>query len=496
MGEPSKEFLLRDHTEDAVEECRKYNILLPTFKMLSDPSLVPEKLKKELLSVGMNDLNPLNLFRISWFNEPLEQGGQYKKVPNFIEIPQQITGIKPKIYMLIGKYFPTGSHKVGASYGPLVTRLASGRFNPKIHKSMWPSTGNYCRGGVFNSALMHSPSIAVLPEDVSQERFDWLNQMGAEVVKTPAGDKSIKDMMDISERIVKESHGTVHCMNQFMDFSNPIFHYWCTGKAMETVFNHVKKPGQRFAGIHLTQGSSGTLTGTAEYLREKFPRIKIAAGEALQCPTLLGNGYGNHRIEGIGDKEVPWVLNVKNLDVIIAIDDEDVVKVMNLFNQKAGRKFLKEKGVPEDFIEKLGFLGKSGIANLIGCIKEAKMFEWNENDVILSLCTDSMDLYQSRLKEFPGEYTRDDAFEAYIKCLKSISADDCLELSYKEKKRIHNLKYFTWVEQKGKTVEELDAQWYDDNYWKDRMSKEVVDKYDSSIEEFNKKTRLGEKYDL
>ncbi|MCQ2821386.1 MAG: pyridoxal-phosphate dependent enzyme [archaeon] len=496
MGETENDFLCKDHLEAAVEECRKYNILLPTYKMLGDPSLVPQKLKEELKKVGMNELSPLNLFRITWFNEPKETGGEYNEVPNYIEIPPQITGIKSKIYMLCGKYFPTGSHKVGASYGPLVTRLTTGKFNPKTHKTMWPSTGNYCRGGVFNSSLMHTPSIAVMPEDVSQERFDWLNKMGADIIKTPPGENNIKEMMDTSERIVKESKGSVHCMNQFVDFSNPIFHYWCTGRAMEKVFRHVAKPGQRFAGIHLTQGSSGTLTGSGEYLRKKFPRLKIAAGEAKQSPTLLNNGFGGHIIEGIGDKHVPWILNVKNLDVIININDEDVVKAMHLFNQPAGKAFLKEKGVPEEFLQKIGLLGKSGIANLIGCIKEAIMFEWNENDIILSVLTDSMDMYQSRLRELKREYTRDDALDAYVKCFQSVAADDCLELCYKEKKRIHNLKYFTWIEQQGKKVDELNAQWYDEDYWTKHLSEEVVDKYDSWIMEFNKKTGLGEKYGM
>ena len=494
MTEEAK--LKEQYLADAVENAKTYNILLPTFRMLDDPSLIPQKVKDELKNVDMNDVNPLNLFRISWFNEPVDKGGLYQPLPNFIEIPKEIHGLKCRILMIVGKYFPTGSHKVGASYGPLVTRLTTGLFSPKVHKALWPSTGNYCRGGAFNSALMHSPCIAVLPEDMSKERFDWLEKIGAEVVKTPGGESNVKEVFDMNNKLVEEGKGKVQSFNQFSDFSNPIFHYWCTGRALEKVFEAQKKPGQRFAGIHLTQGSAGAISGASEYLRKKYPLIKVAAGEALQCPTLYQNGFGDHRIEGIGDKHVPWVFNVKNLDMVIALDDNDVMDVMHLFNHPEGIKYLKEKGVPEDFLAKLPLLGISGVANMLGCIKEAKLYEFNENDIVMSVCTDSMAMYQSRIKEHKGEYTRDEAVATYAKSLMGININHCLELTYMEKKRCHNLKYFTWKEQQGKTTEEVNAQWYDDNYWKQYLDESVVDKYDKWIMEFNQKTGLAEKYGI
>ena len=250
------------------------------------------------------------------------------------------------------------------------------------------------------------------------------------------------------------------------------------------------------AGIHLTQGSAGAISGASEYLRKKYPLIKVAAGEALQCPTLYQNGFGDHRIEGIGDKHVPWVFNVKNLDLVVALDDNDVMDVMHLFNHPEGIKYLKEKGVSEEFLKKLPLLGISGIANMLGCIKEAKLYEFNENDVVMSVCTDSMDMYQSRIKEHKGEYTRDEAVATYARSLMGLNVNHCLELTYVEKKRCHNLKYFTWVEQQGKTAQELNDQWYDDNYWKQYLDETVVDKYDKWIMEFNQKTGLAEKYGM
>ena len=490
--EPKKE----EYLNNAIEVCKKNNIIFPTFKMLDNPKLIPDKIKMELKNVGIDELNPLNLFRISWNNESLEKGGQFVDIPNYIEIPPEISGIKSPIIMLLGAFFPTGSHKVGASYGPLVTRITSGRFDSKNHKSLWPSTGNYCRGGVFNAALMHSSAVAILPENMSKERFDYLNSINAEIIKSPSSESSIKEVLDISNNLVKKGEGKIFSLNQFSDFSNPIWHYWCTGRALEKVFNHIAKPGQRLAGLHLCEGSGGTLTGSSFYLRQKFPLIKVACGEAIQCPTLMINGFGGHRIEGIGDAFVPWILNMKNIDLIIGIDDEDVMKVIHLFNQPAGILYLKEKGVKEETIQKLKLLGISSVANLLGCIKEAKMFEFNEKDIIVSVCTDSMKLYQSRLKERKTEYTRDEAVEAYSKCLMGQGTENCKELTYNDKKRCHSLKYFTWIEQQGKNVKELNNQWYEDNYWNDRLSEKVIDLYDSWIKEFNKKTGLGEKFDI
>ena len=484
------------YLQSAIQVCRENNILLPTFKMLGDPSLIPQKVKDELKKVGIAEINPLNLFRISWFNERKPDGGLYNRVPNFIEVPKELTGVRARIVMLCGKFFPTGAHKVGSSYGPLATRLATGKFDPRTHTALWPSTGNYCRGGAFNAALLHTPCIAILPEGMSRERFDWLKAVHADIATTcpPADVAPAKALFDLNDELVREGAGRVVSFNQFVDPTNPIFHYWCTGRALEQAYLAVATPTSRLSGLHLAQGSGGCITGAARYLRKKFPRIKVAAGEALQCPTLLANGFGAHRIEGIGDGAIPWVLDVKNIDVATAIDDEDVVRVMHLFNHPAGKAYLKEKGVPDAFIAQLGLLGISSIANLLGCIKEAKLFEFNENDVVLSVCTDSMDMYQSRVNEHKGEYVRDEAVATYAQCLMGQKEDHCLELTYAERKKCHNLKYFMWVEQRGRTAEELNAQWYDDHYWDQYLSEACVDKYDSWINEFNRSTGLAEKY--
>jgi hypothetical protein len=262
---------------------------------------------------------------------------------------------------------------------------------------------------------------------------------------------------------------------------------------MEEVFEKEKKQGDKLSALFLTQGSAGTL-GSGNYLRSKFPKIKIGAGEALQCPTMLYNGYGAHRIEGIGDKHIPWVMDVKNLDMAIAIDDEATMHILRLFNEKAGHDFLK-KFVDPELVDRFDLLGISSIANILGSIKMAKYYELTENDFVFTVSTDSMELYQSRIQELReqyGEYAEMDAGKDFERYLTGISVDWMLEMSHWDKKRIHNLKYFTWIEQQGKTIEELNTQWFDDNYWVEKF--ESYKKWDELIKEFNERVGLIKNY--
>lgn len=485
----SKEEVLKN----TIERCREKNIIIPTYKQMRDPSLIPQKIQEELKNIGLWDLSPLNLFRITWKNEPVAKGGGFGPV-NFIEFPSTVTGVKARIFMLVGKYFPTGAHKVGATFGPLVEKLVSGTFDPTTQKALWPSTGNYCRGGAYDSYLLGCESIAILPEEMSKERFEWLHKLGAEVFATKGCESNVKEIYDKAKELCGERGDTIVNLNQFSEIGNPLWHYAVTGPAMEEVFNNNKTHNQRFSGMFLTQGSAGTL-GSAEYLKEKFPNLKLCAGEALQCPTLLYNGYGGHRIEGIGDKHVPWVHNLKSTDLVGGIDDEANIQIMRLFNEPEGHNYLAANGVSDSVIKKLELLGISSIANLMGTIKLAKYYEMNERDVLFTVATDSMEMYQSRLaeeKEKSGNFSKENAAVVFNRDLMGLSTEAMLETTYWDRKRMHNLKYFTWVEQQGKTVEELDAQWYDDDYWKRQFSQ--VEEWDKKINEFNERTGLLKKY--
>jgi cysteine synthase len=469
--------------ERAVQRVRERNIIIPTFAQMRDPTLIPEKIQEQLKSVGLWDLNPLNLFRITWKNEPVAQGGGFNGV-NWIEFPESLTGTKARIVALVGKWMPTGSHKVGAAFACLVPRLVTGQFDPTTQKAVWPSTGNYCRGGAYDSALLACESIAILPEGMSTERFEWLSKIAGEVIATPGSESNVKEIFDKCWEL-RASGQDLMIFNQFDEFGNYLWHYEITGHAMEEVLQHSLGPQDNYRGVVSATGSAGTIA-CGDFLKQIFPTSKIVASEALQCPTLLENGFGAHRIEGIGDKHVPWIHNVKNTDMVVAIDDNAVVSLARLFNEPVGQEFLIKQGVPENLVSQLDLLGFSGISNVLSSIKFAKYYELGPQDIVLTILTDSMELYESRLQEMHqeyGNYCDVDAAAHFARYLQGVSTDNMIELSYVDRRRVHNLKYYTWVEQQGKTYEEIVSQWYDPDYWTGIQAQ--VPEIDKLIEEFN-----------
>jgi len=477
-----------DRLKNTLNRARERNIIIPTFEQMKNPASAPEIIKRDLGSIGLWELNPRNLFRITWKNEPKETGGGFGGV-NYLELPKSLTGVEARIIVLIGKWFPTGAHKVGASFGCLVPRLVTGQFDPVTQKAVWPSTGNFCRGGAYDSNLLACQSIAILPEGMSKERFDWLKTVAGEIIATPGSESNVKEIFDKCWEL-RESGEDLMIFNQFEEFGNYLWHYEVTGHAMEDVLKYELGPRDNYRGVILTTGSAGTIA-CGDYLKQLFPGSLVGASEALQCPTLLENGFGAHRIEGIGDKHVPWIHNVKNTDLITAIDDNAVVNISRLFNDKVGHEYLVRKGVPQEIVSKLDLLGFSGIANMLSAIKMAKYYEMGENDVVLTVLTDSMQLYQSRLKEMHdefGQYTEVDAAAHFAQYLFGQTTDNLLDLTYQDQRRVHNLKYFTWVEQQGKEYKEIVDQWYDRDYWTGYQSQ--IGEIDELIKEFNNKVGL------
>ncbi|MBU1225760.1 MAG: pyridoxal-phosphate dependent enzyme [Actinobacteria bacterium] len=474
--------------ERTVERARERNIAIPTFAQMRDPSLIPASVTESLGGVGLWDIDPRNLWRITWHNEPVASGGGFGPV-NWIEIPPEISGVEARIVALVGKWFPTGAHKVGAAFGCLVPRLVTGQFDPTTQKAVWPSTGNYCRGGAYDSALLACDSVAILPEGMSQERFDWLAKVAGETIKTPGSESNVKEIFDKCKEL-RESGEDVVIFNQFDEFGNYLWHYAITGPAFVEAAA-AAAPGANVAGLVSATGSAGTIA-SGDYLKQVFPGLKIAASEALQCPTLLQNGFGAHRIEGIGDKHVPWIHNSRNTDMVVAIDDAAPMAVMRLFNEPAGRRYLADQGVPAAFIEQLPLLGISGISNVLSAIKFAKWYELTSNDVVLTVLTDSMEMYESRVTELQaeeGDFGPLEAAAAYHRHLLGTTVDWVEEFDHYGRKRIHNLKYYTWVEQQGKTYEEIQAQWHDPDYWTSIQA--MVPDIDRLITEFNRRTGLG-----
>jgi cysteine synthase A len=472
-----------DRLQRSIERVREQGIIIPTLAQQRDPNLVPDEIKQRLKKIGLWEVHPLNLFRITWHNQPVENGGLYGGV-NYLEFPSSLTGVNARIVALVGKWFPTGVHKVGAAFGCLVPTLVTGQFDPTTQKAVWPSTGNYCRGGAYDSRLLGCKSIAILPEGMSRERFDWLHEIADEVIATPGTESNVKEIFDKCWEL-KRSGQDLMIFNQFEEMGNYLWHYSITGPALTELVNIVKGENGRLAAFCSATGSGGTIAA-GDYLKQQFPTSKIVASEALQCPTLLNNGFGAHRIEGIGDKHVPWVHNVKNTDFVTAIDDNAVVNLARLFNEPAGRKHLLNSGVDEQTVNQLDLLGFSGISNLLSAIKLAKHNELTSKDIVVTVLTDSMELYGSRLEEMraeSGKYDEKAAIADDARYLKGVGIDYMQELGYWDRKRIHNLKYYTWVEQQGKTYEEILAQWNDDDYWTEVQAQ--APEIDKLIKDFN-----------
>jgi cysteine synthase len=473
-----------------IERCKERNIVIPTFEQMKNPSGTPERIKKELRDIELWEVVPQNLFRITWKNQPLEKGGQYQPIANYIELPPELTGVEARIIALVGKWFPTGAHKVGAAFGCLVPPLVTGQFDPTTHKAVWPSTGNYCRGGAYDSSLLACDSIAILPEEMSQERFDWLASVAGEVIKTPGSESNVKEIYDKVWEL-RRTRDDVFIFNQFAEFGNYLWHYEVTGNAFVEVLDKELGKG-KYHGLCLTTGSAGTIA-SGDFMKQQYPTSKIAAGEAVQCPTLWINGYGAHRIEGIGDKHVPWIHNVRNTDAIIAIDDNDPMNLIRLFNEPAGREYLINNiGISEILVNQLDLLGISSVANMLMAIKYAKFYELTGRDVVLTVFTDSIEMYRSRLREAKaehGEYTRDVAIKDYHLHIMGQKTDAMIDMGHYERKRVHHLKYFTWIEQQLFDLDELNAQWFDyPEYWE--RVQQTTPKIDELIIDFNEKVGL------
>jgi cysteine synthase len=463
---------------NAIARCRERGILIPTFGEMREPGGIDPRVRASLQGLHLQAVDPRNLFRITWKNAP---DGGFGPV-NALEIPPAISGVPARIVGLLGSRFPTGAHKVGAAFGCLVPRLVSGDFDPSQQVAVWPSTGNYCRGGAFDSVLLGCRALAILPEEMSRERFRWLEEVGAEILATPGCESNVKEIFDACHEIRRTRPEAV-IFNQFDEFGNYLWHRGVTGPAVEELVTGLPGAPRLAAWVSAT-GSGGTLAA-GDHLKQVFAGSRIVAAEALQCPTLLRAGFGGHRIEGIGDKHVPWIHNARNTDAICAVDDEDTMRLLRLFNEPAGHEYLRGRGVDEPTLAGLPELGISSICNLIVAIRAARWFEFGEDEVLVTSFTDPASMYHTRLDELRAALGPYDAVEARVdheRRLLAQGTDHFRELSHPERRAIHNLKYFTWVEQQGRSVEELEALWRPG--WWDELAKRLPE-WDQAIRAFN-----------
>ena len=472
----------------AVAHLRERKVVLPTFAQLEDPSTIPAGIRARLADVDPDAADPLNLFRIHWYNAADRRG--ISEVPGYVVLPESLTGVKAPIVVALGERFPMiTAHKVLAAYGCLAPRLVTGQFDPTAHKALWPSTGNYCRGGVAVSRIMGCRGVAILPENMSQERFDWLSKWivdESDVIRTPGSESNVKEIYDKCAELDRDPGNVI--FNQFCEFGNTLAHFTLTGRALGHAFDEVaaSRPGLELFAFTSATGSAGTIAA-GDRLKETHG-AKIVAVEALECPTLLKNGFGEHNIQGIGDKHIPYVHNAFNTDLVVGISDAATDTLGYLFASEVGRRYLVERrGVPQDVVDSLKVLGFSGIANVLAAIKVAKHYDLGPDQALVTVATDNMSLYTTELPKIErerlgGRFDETSAGEVWGQHLAGAGTDNVLEMTHRERERIFNLGYFTWVEQQGVSLEDFVARKHQ-SYWRDLRT--LVPAWDAQIEAFN-----------
>jgi len=492
--EPVREIADSEVYASAVERLRAARVRLPTFAQLMDPSKLPADAEAILGGVDPDAPDPANLFRVHWYNDASRKARA--EVPGYLLLPPALTGVRARIVVALGRRFSLiGAHKVLAAYACLAPRLVTGTFDPARNRAVWPSTGNYCRGGVAISRILGCRGVAVLPAGMSAERFEWLRGWVAEpgdIVRTPGSESNVKEIYDECASLARDPANVI--LNQFCEFPNYLGHYFCTGRALDHIFSTLLEgePGLKLAAFVAGTGSAGTLAA-GDYLKERHG-TRIVAVEPLECPTMLYNGYGEHNIQGIGDKHIPLIHNVMNTDVITAVPEHSCDLLNVLFNTAAGREYLTQRrGLEPPLAEGLAGLGLSGIANVLACIKIARRLNLSDDEVLITVATDGAELYVSEREKalaahYPDGFDMVSAAEVYAQHLLGVNDDHLLELTRRDRRRVFNLGYYTWVEQQGVSLEDFDAR-ADQQFWRDL--RDVVPVWDGLIEDFNGRTGVN-----
>ena len=481
--------------ENSVARFREAGILLPTFTQLADPTKIPARIHEALATIDPDAPHPLNLFRVHWYNGSDRR--HLAPTPDHLVLPSALTGVRAQIVVALGYRFPMiHSHKVLAAYGCLAPRVITGQFDPTAHKAIWPSTGNYCRGGVAISRLMDCRGVAVLPEGMSRERFAWLENWvvdPSDIIRTPGTESNVKEIYDRCKELAADPENVI--FNQFSEFGNYIAHYLATGTALLNVYDAMRQeePALRLRAFVSATGSAGTIAA-GDFLKAQAGSLTVAV-EALECATMLRNGFGEHNIQWICDKHIPFIHNVMATDVVVAVSDRATDRLGVLFNTEVGRAYLGgRRSVPSEGMDALPSLGLSRIANVLGAIKTARYYDMGPNDVIVTVATDGAAMYGSERdlalgKYFAGDFDEVAAGEVFGEHLLGATTDHLLELSHEDRERIFNLGYFTWVEQQGMSIDEFRIR-RNPGFWSD-LPKIVTD-WDRMIDEFNARTGVLE----
>jgi hypothetical protein len=318
--------------------------------------------------------------------------------------------------------------------------------------------------------------------------FEWLEKWvtdPGDIIRTPGTESNVKEIYDKCGELERDPQNVI--FNQFSSFLNYLIHYACTGAAAEQVFLAFKGARERrLAAFVAATGSAGTLAA-GDYLKKRH-RTQIAAVEAIECPTMFNNGFGEHNIQGIGDKHIPLIHNVMNTDAVVGVSDRVTDQLNLLFGSEAGREYLlARRKWNSGLITALAGIGISGLANIVASIKLAKQLHYSAGDVIVTVATDGAALYASereayRAKHFGKRFDEVNAGEIFGACLAAAATDHVMELTSEIRRRIFNLGYYTWVEQQGVSLEEFESRRHQP-FW-DGIA-ESLPEWDRLIEAFN-----------
>lgn len=443
---------------------------LPTLKELQHPDAQPEELRRRASSAS-DPLDPIHLFNITWRPD----GQVVHRV-----LPKALTGVDCNIVVMSALHFPTGSHKVGPAFSVLREKLLDGEITQDGSTLVFPSTGNFGIGGAWVGPRLGFKSLVVLPEEMSSERFEKIRGYGAEIIATPGCESNVKEIYDKVNELRRDPQYRI--LNQFEEMGNYRFHYHVTGGSALELATELGGRGigdGRIAAFVSAMGSAGTIAA-GDHIKAVHPGARIVGLEPIQCPTLYNCGYGGHAIEGIGDKHVTWVHNVTNMDLLCCIDDQMCLETLQLLEE--GQAFLAaELGLDTAWLESIrGLFGISATCNIIGAIKAARYYGFGSKDTVFTVATDGVDRYPSvlaRLTEQFGEQT-DAVASQRLSALHDVGTDWTLEGTQTVRRRWHNQKYFTWVEQQGKSVDELNAL-LDQEYWSIQAARAA--EYDAMI---------------
>ncbi|MGI6065284.1 MAG: PLP-dependent cysteine synthase family protein [Bacillota bacterium] len=358
----------------------------PTYEEMLYPDRVSPEIREHALKMSNEDeLNPINLFNITWKNKE-------NKVRKVI-LPRELTGVEANIVVLLGKYFPSGSHKVGPAYATLIEGCVDGEILPGRNTILGPSSGNFGIGVAYICRLMGYEAIIIVPAGMTRERVERIKKYGARLEMVSGEEAGMRSILQRTRELMENPIN--RALAQFELLPNYRFHRYVTG---HSVVEAVREVGNgRVACFAVAPGSAGTIAA-GDHIKSMFPEAIVAALEPFECPTLSRGLGGAHRIEGIGDNLCNLIHNLLTTDYVVLVHDDDCVKGLKVIQE--GSHVLTKMGVdPEQAQGLVDLFGVSGICNILGSIKMAKFLKLGPEDNVVTISTDGFDRYSSVLED-------------------------------------------------------------------------------------------------